>query len=32
VQKGLGLLELTPTKKDLEDVFLKLTYGQGSST
>jgi ABC-2 type transport system ATP-binding protein len=29
VQKGLGLLELTPTKKDLEDIFLKLTYGQG---
>lgn len=28
VQKGLGLLELTPTKLDLEDVFLKLTYGQ----
>ncbi len=28
VQKGLGLLELSPSKKDLEDVFLKLTYGQ----
>lgn len=28
VTKGLGLLELTPTKLDLEDVFLKLTYGQ----
>lgn len=28
VNEGLGLLELTPTKMDLEDVFLKLTYGQ----
>jgi ABC-2 type transport system ATP-binding protein len=27
VQKGLGLLELSPSKLDLEDVFLKLTYG-----
>lgn len=27
VSKGLGLLELSPTKLDLEDVFLKLTYG-----
>lgn len=31
VQKGFGLLELTPSKKDLEDVFLKLTYGQESA-
>ena len=28
VSKGLGLLELSPSKLDLEDVFLKLTYGQ----
>lgn len=28
VNKGLGLIELTPSKLDLEDVFLKLTYGQ----
>lgn len=27
VSKGLGLIELTPSKVDLEDVFLKLTYG-----
>lgn len=27
VSKGLGLLELSPSKVDLEDVFLKLTYG-----
>lgn len=29
VNKGLGLIELSPTKVDLEDVFLKLTYGEG---
>lgn len=28
VMKGLGLLEFSPSKLDLEDVFLKLTYGQ----
>lgn len=28
VTKGYGLLEFSPTKLDLEDVFLKLTYGQ----
>lgn len=28
VNNGLGLLELSPSKLDLEDVFLKLTYGQ----
>lgn len=28
VEKGLGLLEFTPTRLDLEDVFLKLTYGR----
>jgi ABC-2 type transport system ATP-binding protein len=28
VQQGLGLVELRPTRLDLEDVFLKLTYGQ----
>lgn len=27
VSEGLGLLELSPQKMDLEDVFLKLTYG-----
>lgn len=27
VNEGLGLLELSPHKVDLEDVFLKLTYG-----
>lgn len=27
VSKGLGLIELSPSKVDLEDVFLKLTYG-----
>lgn len=28
VNAGLGLVELTPTKINLEDVFLKLTYGE----
>lgn len=28
VTQGLGLVELSPAKRDLEDVFLKLTYGQ----
>lgn len=28
VQSGLGLLELTPQKIGLEDVFLRLTYGK----
>lgn len=28
VEKGFGLLEFTPTRLDLEDVFLKLTYGR----
>ncbi|MCB0369450.1 MAG: ATP-binding cassette domain-containing protein [Bdellovibrionales bacterium] len=27
VNNGLGLIELSPSKVDLEDVFLKLTYG-----
>lgn len=31
VSEGLGLLELTPQKVDLEDVFLKLTYGSESA-
>lgn len=31
VSQGLGLLELSPSKMDLEDVFLKLTYGQKES-
>ncbi|UYL09779.1 ABC transporter ATP-binding protein [Bdellovibrio sp. SKB1291214] len=30
VNQGMGLLEFTPSKMDLEDVFLKLTYGQSS--
>lgn len=30
VTQGFGLLELSPTKLDLEDVFLKVTYGQDS--
>lgn len=29
VNNGLGLVELSPSKVDLEDVFLKLTYGTG---
>lgn len=29
VSNGLGLIELSPSKVDLEDVFLKLTYGAG---
>ncbi|MBO9665401.1 MAG: ATP-binding cassette domain-containing protein [Bdellovibrio sp.] len=28
VNNGLGLLEFSPSKLDLEDVFLKLTYGE----
>lgn len=28
VNAGMGLVELTPTKINLEDVFLKLTYGE----
>ncbi len=28
VSKGLGLIEFTPQRADLEDVFLRLTYGQ----
>lgn len=28
VAKGYGLVELSPSKVDLEDVFLKLTYGK----
>ena len=27
IQKGYGLLEITSAKADLEDIFLKLTYG-----
>ncbi|OFZ29037.1 MAG: MFS transporter [Bdellovibrionales bacterium RIFCSPHIGHO2_01_FULL_40_29] len=30
IRSGAGLLELLPTRANLEDVFLKLTYGQGS--
>lgn len=34
VDQGCGLVELTPSRQDLEDVFLKLTYGreQGRGT
>lgn len=28
IRSGVGLLELSPTRTNLEDVFLKLTYGQ----
>lgn len=28
IKSGAGLLELMPSKASLEDVFLKLTYGQ----
>lgn len=28
IQSGAGLIELKPTRANLEDVFLKLTYGQ----
>ena len=27
IQKGYGLLEITSARADLEDIFLKLTYG-----
>lgn len=30
IQSGAGLLELSPSKANLEEVFLKLTYGQQS--
>lgn len=30
IQKGYGLLEITSAKADLEDIFLKLTYGSQS--
>jgi ABC-2 type transport system ATP-binding protein len=30
IDSGAGLLELTPSRANLEDVFLKLTYGQNS--
>jgi len=30
IASGVGLVELTPSRANLEDVFLKLTYGQGS--
>lgn len=31
IRSGAGLLELSPSKANLEDVFLKLTYGQEST-
>lgn len=30
IRSGAGLMELVPTRANLEDVFLKLTYGQGT--
>ncbi|MGZ3690537.1 MAG: ABC transporter ATP-binding protein [Pseudobdellovibrio sp.] len=30
IRSGAGLVELSPTRANLEDVFLKLTYGQNS--
>ena len=30
IEKGYGLLEISSAKADLEDVFLKLTYGESS--
>jgi ABC-2 type transport system ATP-binding protein len=30
VNQGMGLLEFSPSKMDLEDVFLKVTYGQNA--
>ena len=32
VSQGYGLLEFSPTRVDLEDVFLKLTYGQNETS
>jgi ABC-2 type transport system ATP-binding protein len=32
IRSGAGLLELSPTRANLEDVFLKLTYGQSVAT
>ena len=32
MKSGVGLLELSPTHANLEDVFLKLTYGQSPKT
>ena len=32
VQSKVGLIEFLPKKMDLEDVFLKLTYGQEAQT
>ena len=29
IKSGAGLMELVPTRANLEDVFLKLTYGNG---
>jgi ABC-2 type transport system ATP-binding protein len=31
IASGAGLVELTPSRANLEDVFLKLTYGQNSN-
>lgn len=30
IDSGVGLIELTPSRANLEDVFLKLTYGQNN--
>ena len=31
IRSGAGLLELSPTRANLEDIFLKLTYGQNKA-
>ncbi len=31
IQQGYGLMEISSAKVDLEDVFLKLTYGEGAA-
>ncbi len=31
IRSGAGLLELSPTRANLEDIFLKLTYGQSKA-
>lgn len=31
MNRGVGLLEISSAKADLEEIFLKLTYGQGSA-
>jgi hypothetical protein len=31
IQQGYGLLSIGSAKADLEDIFLKLTYGEGTT-